>query len=147
MVREVIEGTGINRTTAQRMTAGLRSGMRTDRRTKALALLRKGDSAEVARIVGLSPSRISAMFKGRDLPDQEGPRPDGDESIPVVGMRMQTNVLSAPILTLVRAGLGNFKDEVARKLDQVPWLATDDPVRDPAQFAEFTANFKQFPLV
>ncbi len=48
--------------TTQRMTAPLRSGMRAARRQKAEALLRQGvTKAEVARSVGLSPSRISAM--------------------------------------------------------------------------------------
>jgi hypothetical protein len=90
VVREVIERTGINRTTAQRMTAGLRSGMRADRRTKALALLRNGETrAEVARIVGLSPSRISAMFKGRPSRPRKS-SPMAMVSIPIAGMRMKT---------------------------------------------------------
>jgi hypothetical protein len=65
VVREVMEKTGINRTTAQRMTAAMRAKMRGDRQRKAAGLLRQGlTKAEVARMVGLSPSRISAMFKG-----------------------------------------------------------------------------------
>ena len=61
--------TGINRTTAQRMTAKLRASMRAERRAKALMLLRKGEArALVARSVGLSPSSISVMFKGPHSP-------------------------------------------------------------------------------
>jgi hypothetical protein len=82
VVREVMKETGINRTTVQRMTAGLRSGMRAERRTKALALLRKGKTrAEVARIVGLSPSRISAMFKGQNFPTKKA-LPNSDDFDP-----------------------------------------------------------------
>ena len=66
IVREVMERTGINRTTAQRMTAGMRAEMRRKRCAKALAMLHAGKTrAAVARAVGLSPSRISAMFKGQ----------------------------------------------------------------------------------
>ena len=73
VVREVMQRTGTNRTTAQRMTAKLRAGMRVERRNKALALLRQGEArAEVAREVGLSPSRISAMFKGQTSPTRKG---------------------------------------------------------------------------
>jgi hypothetical protein len=55
------------------MTAKLRAGMRVERRNKALALLRQGKArAEVAREVGLSPSRISAMFKGQTFPTRKG---------------------------------------------------------------------------
>jgi hypothetical protein len=69
VVGEVMERTGINRTTVQRMTAGLRAGMRIERRSEALKLLRRGKTrVEVARLVGLSPSRISAMFKGQTFP-------------------------------------------------------------------------------
>lgn len=65
VVREVMAKTGINRTTAQQMTVALRRKMRSQRRTQAERLLGQGLSkAEVARRVGLSPSRISAMFKG-----------------------------------------------------------------------------------
>jgi hypothetical protein len=72
VVREVVQQTGVNRTTAQRMTAKLRAGMRAERHAKALALLRQGQArAEVARIVGLSPSRISAMFKGQTFPSKK----------------------------------------------------------------------------
>jgi hypothetical protein len=67
-----MQRTGINRTTAQRMTAKLRAGMRAERRAKALALLRTGKTrAEVARSVGLSPSRISAMFKDQTFPSKK----------------------------------------------------------------------------
>lgn len=72
VVREVIERTGINRTTAQRMTAELRTDMRTKRRQLARSMLRKGlTRAEVARAVRLSPSRISAMFKGQTFPTRK----------------------------------------------------------------------------
>jgi hypothetical protein len=68
VVRQVIELTGMNRTTAQRLTANLRARMRSQRQHEAETLLRKGmTKAEVARTVGLSPSRISAMFKGKHL--------------------------------------------------------------------------------
>jgi hypothetical protein len=63
VVKEVVAKTGINRTTAQRMTAPLRRTMRFRRLSQAEGLLRQGlTKAEVARRVGLSPSRISAMF-------------------------------------------------------------------------------------
>ena len=66
MVREVMALTGINRTTAQRMTAAMRANMRIDQRSRAERLLWQGlTKAEVARQVGLSPSRISALFKGK----------------------------------------------------------------------------------
>jgi hypothetical protein len=65
VVRQVMQRTGINRTTAQHMTAKLRAGMRAQRRNKAWALLRQEARAEVAKIVGLSASRISAMFRAR----------------------------------------------------------------------------------
>ncbi len=72
VVREVIERTGINRTTAQRMTADMRADMRRKRKELALSLLRKGETrAEVARAVGLSPSRISAMFKNQKFPTKK----------------------------------------------------------------------------
>jgi hypothetical protein len=74
VVREVIERTGINRTTAQHMTAKMRAKMRKARREQALRMLRKGETrAEVARAVGLSSSRISAMFKGQTFPTKKAP--------------------------------------------------------------------------
>jgi hypothetical protein len=67
VVREVIEKTGINRTTAQRMTAPMRAKMRSERQWQARQLLMEGlTKVEVARRVGLSPSRISALFKKGD---------------------------------------------------------------------------------
>jgi hypothetical protein len=77
VVREVIARTGMNRTTAQRLTAKLRSRMRSERRRKAQTLLSKGvTKAEVARTVGLSPSRVSAMFKAEEFPTKQtrGPK-------------------------------------------------------------------------
>jgi hypothetical protein len=72
VVREVIERTGINRTTAQRMTADMRADMRRKRKALALSLLRKGETRTgVARAVGLSPSRISAMFKNQNFPTKK----------------------------------------------------------------------------
>jgi len=72
VVREVMQRTGINRTTAQHLTAPMRIGMRLARQRKAEALLRQGVAkAEVARSVGLSPSRISAMFKGQSFPSKK----------------------------------------------------------------------------
>jgi hypothetical protein len=72
VVKEVIEKTGINRTTAQRLTAGLRRKMRAERRFQAEGLLGQGLSkVEVARRVGLSPSRVSALFKGKQSSDDE----------------------------------------------------------------------------
>lgn len=65
-MREIIEKTGTNRTTVQRMTAPLRKKIRQRRKAEAAKLLRKGLSkAEVARSVKLSPSRIWAMFPGK----------------------------------------------------------------------------------
>jgi hypothetical protein len=69
-----MERAAINRTTAQRMTAPMRIGMRLARQRKAEALLRQGETkVEVARSVGLSPSRISAMFKGQTFPTKKAP--------------------------------------------------------------------------
>src|SRR5947209_2089881 len=72
VVREVIERTGINRTTAQRMTADMRADMRRKREAEARGMLSKGATrAAVARAVGVSPSRISAMFKGQTFPTKK----------------------------------------------------------------------------
>jgi hypothetical protein len=74
VVREVIERTDINRTTAQRLTANIRATMRRERMEKALVMLHHGKTkAEVARTFGLSPSRVSAMFKGMKLPKRRKP--------------------------------------------------------------------------
>jgi hypothetical protein len=82
VVREVMEKTGIDRTTAQRLTAGMRRGMRIDRQHKAEKMLRTGATkAEVARVVGLSPSRISAMFKGVTFPKLRRAAPPDDDAI------------------------------------------------------------------
>jgi hypothetical protein len=57
-----------NRTTA-RVTATTRMDMRQKRKALALSVLRKVETrAGVARAVGLSPSRITAMFKGQKFP-------------------------------------------------------------------------------
>jgi hypothetical protein len=70
VVREVMQKTGIDRTTAQRMTAAMRAQMRR-REIEAEHLLHLGHSkSEVARRVGLSASRISAMFKGEESPNR-----------------------------------------------------------------------------
>jgi hypothetical protein len=69
IVREVMQKTGINRTTAQAMTADLRRQLRSQRQVQAAMLLAQGiTKAEVARRVGLSPSRISALFKEKYPP-------------------------------------------------------------------------------
>jgi hypothetical protein len=72
VVRQVMERTGINRTTVQRMTSEMRADMRRARETKALSMLHSGATrAEVARAIGLSPSRVSAMFKGQKFPTKK----------------------------------------------------------------------------
>jgi transposase len=51
------------------MTADMRAQMRRRREIEAEHLLHLGHSkSEVARRVGLSASRISAMFKGEEFP-------------------------------------------------------------------------------
>jgi DNA-binding NarL/FixJ family response regulator len=64
IVREIVEKTGINRTKAQRLTATMAEDALSAPR-EAENLLRQGlTKNEVARQVGLSTSRISALFKG-----------------------------------------------------------------------------------
>jgi hypothetical protein len=64
VVKQVMAQTGMNRITAQRLTATLRRDLRRQQRNKAEAMLRQGATrAAVAKAVGLSASRISAMFK------------------------------------------------------------------------------------
>ncbi len=66
VVKQVMAETGMNRITAQRLTGSLRRNLRQQQRKKAEAMLRKGATrAAVAKAVGLSASRISAMFKGQ----------------------------------------------------------------------------------
>jgi hypothetical protein len=58
----------------------MRAGMREKRKAKALAMLRRGKTkAEIARTFGLSPSRVSAMFKGMTLPKRRKPIDVGDD--------------------------------------------------------------------
>src|SRR5262249_47958328 len=67
IVADVMAQTGMNRTTAQRLTPELRQKQREARRLRAQMLLNTGmTKAEVARTVGLSASRISAMFPDDD---------------------------------------------------------------------------------
>jgi hypothetical protein len=71
------------------MTAKLRAGMRLKRHNNALTLLRHGEArAEVARSVILSPSRISAMFKGQTFPTKKALL-NSDPTILIVAMRMK----------------------------------------------------------
>jgi hypothetical protein len=78
VVKQVIEQTGMNRTTAQRLTVNLRRDLRNKRQNKAEAMLREGATrAAVAKAVGLSASRISAIFKGQPFPTKKrGRRPE-----------------------------------------------------------------------
>jgi hypothetical protein len=72
VVKQVIEQTGMNRTTAQRLTANLRSGLRQERKNRVEAMLREGATrAAVAKAAGLSASRISALFKGQTFPTKK----------------------------------------------------------------------------
>jgi hypothetical protein len=81
IVKEVVQKTGMNRTTAQRLTAAMRTKMRAQRKTTAERLLRQGvTKAEVARMVELSPSRISAMFKGEAFPTKRRRRVFSDKN-------------------------------------------------------------------
>jgi hypothetical protein len=69
VVKEVMAKTGMNRTTAQKLTAAMRSDMRRKREHEARSLLQRGATkAKVAEMVRLSPSRISALFKGQKFP-------------------------------------------------------------------------------
>jgi hypothetical protein len=71
IVRQVMQETGMNRTTAQRLTLQLRRELRQKRQNTAQMMLGRGATrAAVARAVGLSPSRISAMFKRSANADQ-----------------------------------------------------------------------------
>jgi hypothetical protein len=72
VVKQVIEQTGMNRTTAQRLTAGLRRDLRRQREAKARSMLIQGATrTAAAKAVGLSPSRISAMFRGQTFPTKK----------------------------------------------------------------------------
>jgi hypothetical protein len=83
VVREVMQKTGIDRTTAQRMTAAMRAQMRRRREIEAEHLLHLGHSkSEVALRVGLSASRISAMFKGEEFPPPDESRKVGSPESP-----------------------------------------------------------------
>jgi hypothetical protein len=90
VVREVIERTGIDRTTPQRMTAELRADMRQKRFSQAWKLLQQGETlAAVARAVDLSPSRISAMFKGKTFPTKRLKRNHTGSPEPSVASRQR----------------------------------------------------------
>jgi hypothetical protein len=72
VVKQVIAQTGMNRTTAQRLTVNLRRGLRQERKNKVEAMLCEGATrAAVAKAVGLSASRVSAMFKGQTFPTKK----------------------------------------------------------------------------
>jgi hypothetical protein len=59
----------------------MRAEMRRTRMEKALVMLRSGKSkAEVARTFGLSPSRVSAMFKGMTFPKRRKPVDSEDDN-------------------------------------------------------------------
>jgi hypothetical protein len=81
VVREVMAKTGMNRTSAQLLTASMRKVMRAARVAEAARLLgQEKTRAEVARLVGLSPSRISALFpRGNPPPD-----PAAEEDLDIV---------------------------------------------------------------
>jgi hypothetical protein len=66
VIREVMQKTGMNRTTAALLTKDIRAKLRREREERALWLLLAGKPrAEVAAAVGLSPSRLGEIFKGR----------------------------------------------------------------------------------
>jgi hypothetical protein len=66
VIREVMQKTGINRTTAALVTKDVRAKLRQEREQRALRLLLAGTPrAEVAATVGLSLSRLGELFKGR----------------------------------------------------------------------------------
>jgi hypothetical protein len=66
VIAEVMAKLGVNRVLAGRLSKNIRAGMQQERKNEAYRLLRRGVSrTEVAQAVGLSPSRLGAMFKGQ----------------------------------------------------------------------------------
>lgn len=66
VIREVMEKLGVSRVLAGKLTKDIRATMRRERKATAREMLWQGvPRAEVAKAVGISPSRLGEIFKGR----------------------------------------------------------------------------------
>jgi hypothetical protein len=66
VVKQVMRATGMNRTTASRLTKELRADLRQKQQQQARLMLEAGaPRADVAEAVGLSLSRLGVLFAGQ----------------------------------------------------------------------------------